>query len=188
MDIRVLCRSGAIGLDLNPNIFNHPFYGHLPIADTDQKLKQYAFKNAFHKISDRSFNPDFVAELQSESAIRVCAVFYPTAEFVSIRNLSGIRLFWSKFLNYIHHRHKMTIRPGKILVVPLSIQINEGTEIPRLDLLLTPELIKQGLSVLKVAPGSKENNSQTTVTLINGSHTPIVLDDLCKLGDLRLMK
>lgn len=187
MDVRVMCRSGAIGIDLNSHIFNHPYYSHIPIAELDNKLKELAFNNSFHKLSDRSFNPEFVKELQSQSAIQVCAVFYPTADFVSTRGLKGFRLMWHKFLNYLHHRDKMIIRPGKILVVPLSIQINEGIEVPRLDLLLPPELVKQGLSVLKVTPGSKTNNSETTVTLINGSRTSAVLDDLCKLGELRLM-
>ena len=187
MDIRVLCRSGAIGLDLNPNIFNHPYYGHLPIADADQKLKQYAFMDSFHKISDRSFSTEYLPELQSKTAIRVCAVFLPTDDFISIRGVKGFRLIWNRFLNYLHHRDKMTIRPGKILVVPLSIQISEGTVVPHLDLLLTPEMVKKGLSVIKVTPGNSTNNSQTTVTLINSSRNTAVLDDLCKLGELRLM-
>jgi hypothetical protein len=187
LEIRTFVRSGSFNIDLNQNLYQHPFYAHLNIADIDSGVKHLAFMGHFTKISSASANPANNELLKELKEINVCAILNPAKPYENIRNVPKFKRFVGRCKNYLRHRPRVTIKPYQTVVLPLNISFIHGIHVPEVSLQLDEKLSSIGLVSTGIFPSA--NKTLTTyVSLHNSSSKTIVLKDLIPLGKVSILQ
>ncbi|BDH16485.1 MAG: hypothetical protein [Bacteriophage sp.] len=182
-EIRTLVKSGKISIDLNNNVFSHPYYMEANISDLDFELKNRAFNGDFLKITDSSFNPAYKDLLENRKSLKIHLITTPINPYINIRELKGLNKIISKFKNYFWHNDSIKIKPKNTAVLPISINIIENLKIPEVNVKLSEELLKQGLVLVSIKP-SFNSSINTYIVVFNTSNKPIMVNDLSYLGEL----
>lgn len=187
LEIRTNVRSGVYSIDLNKNLYSHPFYSCLTISEIDHGVKNLAFMGHFLKISSSSANPANNELLQSLKEINVCVILNPSKPYEPIQNLSKTKKFISKCKNYLRHRPRVVIKPYQTLVLPITISFIHGSTIPELSLQLLPELSSKGLICSGIFP-SNTKEEVTYVSIHNSSSHKLSINDLDTLGTISIIQ